>query len=92
MVDENRVQGAWDKVKGAVKEGAGKLTGDEKLEAEGKADKVQDWLTGKATATQWPGLAPQSALSRRTARSVVARSPPPPYAASPTILRHCWFA
>ncbi len=40
MVDENRVQGAWDKVKGAVKEGAGKLTGDEKLEAEGKADKL----------------------------------------------------
>ena len=40
MVDENRVQGAWDKVKGTVKEGAGKLTGDEKLEAEGKADKV----------------------------------------------------
>lgn len=40
MVDENRVQGAWDKVKGAVKEGVGKVTGDEKLEAEGKADKV----------------------------------------------------
>ena len=40
MVDENRVQGAWDKVKGAVKETAGKATGDEKLEAEGKADKV----------------------------------------------------
>ncbi len=40
MVDENRVQGAWDKVKGTVKEGVGKVTGDEKLEAEGKADKV----------------------------------------------------
>ncbi len=41
MVDENRVQGAWDKAKGAVKEGVGKLTGDEKLQAEGKADKVK---------------------------------------------------
>ncbi len=40
MVDENRVEGAWDKVKGNVKEGVGKVTGDEKLQAEGKADKV----------------------------------------------------
>ena len=44
MVDENRVQGVWDQAKGAVKEGAGKVTGDAKLEAEGKADK----LKGKA--------------------------------------------
>ncbi len=41
MVDENRVQGAWDQAKGAVKEGAGKLVGDAKLEAEGTADKVK---------------------------------------------------
>jgi uncharacterized protein YjbJ (UPF0337 family) len=40
MVDENRVDGAWDKLKGNVKEGVGKLTGDEKLQAEGKADQV----------------------------------------------------
>ena len=47
MVDENRVKGAWDQAKGAVKEGAGKLTGDAKLEAEGKADKV----AGKTEST-----------------------------------------
>ena len=47
MVDENRVEGAWDKVKGNVKEGVGKLTGDEKLQAEGKADQVK----GKAEST-----------------------------------------
>lgn len=41
MVDENRVEGAWDKAKGAVKEGVGKLTGDEKLQAEGMADKAK---------------------------------------------------
>ena len=41
MVDENRVEGAWDKAKGAVKEGVGKLTGDEKLQAEGVADKAK---------------------------------------------------
>ena len=44
MVDENRVEGAWDKAKGAVKDTVGKVTGDEKLQAEGKADK----LKGKA--------------------------------------------
>ena len=41
MVDENRVEGAWDKVKGNVKEGIGKVTGDEKMEAEGQADQVK---------------------------------------------------
>ena len=41
MVDENRVEGAWDKAKGAVKEGVGKLTGDEKMQAEGMADKAK---------------------------------------------------
>jgi uncharacterized protein YjbJ (UPF0337 family) len=41
MVDENRVKGAWDKAKGAVKEGVGKVTGDEKLQSEGVADKAK---------------------------------------------------
>ena len=41
MVDENRVEGAFDKAKGAIKEGIGKLTGDEKLQAEGMADKAK---------------------------------------------------
>ena len=40
MVDKNRVEGAADKVKGSVKEAAGKVTGDAKLKAEGKADKA----------------------------------------------------
>jgi uncharacterized protein YjbJ (UPF0337 family) len=41
MVDSNRVQGAMDKAKGAVKKGVGKATGNEKLEAEGAADKAK---------------------------------------------------
>lgn len=41
MVDSNRVQGAIDKAKGAIKEGVGKVTGDEKLKAEGAADKAK---------------------------------------------------
>jgi uncharacterized protein YjbJ (UPF0337 family) len=57
-MDDDRVEGSMKKMKGDVKEGAGKLTGDSKLEAEGKADKVggkiqnavggiKDALTGK---------------------------------------------
>lgn len=43
-MDKDRIKGAAKQAKGAVKETAGKLTGDEKLKAEGKIDKV----TGKA--------------------------------------------
>ncbi len=41
MVDENRITGAADKLKGAVKQGVGNLTGDDKLKAEGVADKAK---------------------------------------------------
>jgi uncharacterized protein YjbJ (UPF0337 family) len=40
MVDEDRIKGAANQAKGSIKEGAGKLTGDAKLQGEGKADKV----------------------------------------------------
>jgi len=40
-LDKDRVAGAADQAKGAVKEGAGKLTGDQKLQAEGQADKLK---------------------------------------------------
>ena len=39
-MDKDRVDGAWEKTKGTVKEAAGKVTGDAKLEAEGKAQKA----------------------------------------------------
>jgi uncharacterized protein YjbJ (UPF0337 family) len=35
------VSGAFNKAKGAVKEAVGKVTGNKKLQAEGKADKVK---------------------------------------------------
>jgi uncharacterized protein YjbJ (UPF0337 family) len=55
---DDRVEGSMKKMKGDVKEGVGKLTGDSKLQAEGKGDKVagkvqnavggiKDALTGK---------------------------------------------
>ena len=41
VMDREHVKGAVDKAKGAVKEAAGKLTGDAKLQAEGKIDKAK---------------------------------------------------
>jgi uncharacterized protein YjbJ (UPF0337 family) len=40
-MDREHVKGAADKVKGAVKDTAGKVTGDEKMQAEGKMDKAK---------------------------------------------------
>ena len=40
-MDREHVKGAADKMKGAVKDTAGKLTGDKKLQAEGKLDKAK---------------------------------------------------
>jgi uncharacterized protein YjbJ (UPF0337 family) len=40
-LDSEHVKGAADKVKGAIKDTAGKVTGDKDLEAEGKLDKAK---------------------------------------------------
>lgn len=42
-MDRDRVEGSAKQAKGAVKEAIGKVTGDAKLQSEGKADKA----TGK---------------------------------------------
>jgi uncharacterized protein YjbJ (UPF0337 family) len=39
-MDKDRIKGSAQQAKGAVKEAAGKLLGDKKLEAEGKTDKA----------------------------------------------------
>ena len=41
VMDKYRIAGAAKKIKGSIKEIIGKATGDAKLEAEGKADKVE---------------------------------------------------
>src|SRR5208282_6537391 len=41
VLDKDRVAGSATQVKGAVKEAVGKVVGDAKLEAEGKADKAE---------------------------------------------------
>ena len=40
-MDREHVKGAADKVKGAIKDTAGKMMGDKKLESEGKFDKAK---------------------------------------------------
>jgi uncharacterized protein YjbJ (UPF0337 family) len=39
-MDKDRIKGSANQAKGAIKEAVGKVTGDSKLEAEGKADKI----------------------------------------------------
>ena len=41
MPDHDRIEGAAKQVGGNIKEGVGKLTGDEKLQAEGRAEQVE---------------------------------------------------
>lgn len=41
MPDHDRVEGAGKNLGGKLKEAAGKVTGDEKLTAEGRADQVE---------------------------------------------------
>ena len=40
-MDKEHLKGAADKAKGAVKDAAGKLTGDKQMQAEGKIDKAK---------------------------------------------------
>jgi uncharacterized protein YjbJ (UPF0337 family) len=41
MPDQDRVEGAAKNMGGEVKEAVGKMTGDEKLKAEGRMDQVE---------------------------------------------------
>ena len=41
MPDHDRIEGAAKNIGGKIKEAAGKVTGDEKLKAEGRADQVE---------------------------------------------------
>jgi uncharacterized protein YjbJ (UPF0337 family) len=40
-MDNDRIKGMGDQAKGSIKDAAGKLTGDSKLQAEGKMDKAK---------------------------------------------------
>jgi len=51
-MSSNRVDGAIDKGVGAVKEAAGKVTGNERLEAEGLAQKTKGDVQNKVGQAQ----------------------------------------
>ncbi len=40
-MDREHIKGSAEKAKGAIKDTAGKLTGDERLRAQGKSDKAK---------------------------------------------------
>jgi uncharacterized protein YjbJ (UPF0337 family) len=40
-MDREHIKGAADKAKGAIKDAAGKVTGDKELQTEGKLDKAK---------------------------------------------------
>ena len=40
-MDKDRIEGAGNQVKGSIKQAAGKVLGDTKLQAEGTADKLK---------------------------------------------------
>jgi uncharacterized protein YjbJ (UPF0337 family) len=40
-MDKDRIKGAANQVKGSIKQGVGELLGDQKLQAEGAADKAK---------------------------------------------------
>jgi uncharacterized protein YjbJ (UPF0337 family) len=41
LMDREHIKGAADKAKGAIKDTAGKMTGDKELQSEGKVDKAK---------------------------------------------------
>ncbi len=47
-MDKEHVKGAADKAKGAIKDTAGKVTGDKELQSEGKMDKAKGDLHNAA--------------------------------------------
>ena len=49
-MDKERMKGVAQQQKGAVKEGLGKILGDEKLKAEGKMDKAEGKVRNASAA------------------------------------------
>ena len=80
IMDKDRIEGSANQAKGAVKQAAGKITGDAKLQAEGAADKaagkvqnavggVKDALQRRRQALNRPAILRQKARSSQEAGS-----------------------
>ncbi|HEX3346706.1 MAG TPA: CsbD family protein [Acetobacteraceae bacterium] len=51
-MDKDRIAGAANQAKGAVKQGVGNLTGDTKMQAEGQADKAKGKVQNAVGSTK----------------------------------------
>jgi len=51
-MSDNRIEGAARKASGSIKEAAGKITGNTKLEAKGKAEKTVGTVQNKVGKVQ----------------------------------------
>ena len=60
--------GTTDKVKGAVKEGAGKLTGNKRTEAEGKTDQAKGKVKNAASDVKESAKGVRDSLKDETSR------------------------
>jgi uncharacterized protein YjbJ (UPF0337 family) len=74
-MDREHVRGTADKAKGAIKDTASKVTGDKKLESEGKLDKAKGYAAdlkdavkqsnkSKTTLRNWPPFQRPADLAR----------------------------
>ena len=67
-MDSHRITGAAKKAKGTIKEGVGKVLGDSKLKAEGRADKLAGTAENAAG-----GVADAAREADRRAREKLSR-------------------
>jgi len=58
-MDREHIKGTAEKAKGAIKDTAGKLTDDKKLQTEGKFDKAKERRSPRGLQKHQGGLAPQ---------------------------------
>ena len=68
MPDDDRVEGSMKKIKGDLKEGAGKILGDSKMQAEGKGDREICVFRDEQSAVKWligPAACPDFELSQK---------------------------
>jgi uncharacterized protein YjbJ (UPF0337 family) len=70
-MDKDRVVGAAHQVKGVVKEGIGKITGDAKTQAEGAAEKQQARYKTRLEAPKMPSVIPLRSNRNRHAMKTI---------------------
>jgi uncharacterized protein YjbJ (UPF0337 family) len=70
-MDKNRIEGKLDKVKGAAKDSAGRILGNDRLRAEGQVDKAKGQFkeaAGKAADVAREGVDKASDAFRKASR------------------------